>query len=445
MNDTAIIEAATPASGAVDIGTEMYRLIEELYPICRSITGDGVRETLRRVSRHIPLDITEVPSGTPALDWTVPNEWNIRDAYIKDASGRRVVDFQRSNLHVLSYSTPLRRRMSLAELRPHLYTLPEHPDWIPYRTSYYSENWGFCLSQRQLEQMPEGDYEVVIDATLAPGHLSYGEYYLPGDTDEEVLLSCHVCHPSLCNDNLSGIALATQLARALSQRQRRRYSYRFLFIPGTIGSIAWLARNEANVGRIRHGLVIVCVGDGGRFTYKRSRRGDAEIDRAAEHVLAHSGRAYQTIDFYPYGYDERQYCSPGFNLPVGSLSRSTHGHFPEYHTSADDLTLVRPEYLTESLTAYLDVIDVLEGNRRYRNQSPRGEPQLGRRGLYRALGATTRKADEMAVFWTLNLSDGGYTLLDIARRARLPFAQVRRAADALVECGLLAECAESAP
>lgn len=427
-----------------DAGAEMYRLIERLYPICRSITGAGVRETLAMVRDFIPLEIREVPTGTPAFDWTVPKEWNIRDAYIKDASGRRVVDFKKSNLHVLSYSVPVRARMSLAELRPHLFTLPEHPSWVPYRTSYYKENWGFCLSHDQLLAMEDGEYEVVIDSTLTPGHLTYGEYVLPGETTDEVLISCHVCHPSLCNDNLSGIALATFLARALQERPNRRYTYRFLFIPGTIGSIVWLAQNERQAHRIQHGLVVTCVGDGGRFIYKRSRQGDAAIDRAVAHVLTHSGHAHELIDFYPYGYDERQYCSPGFNLPVGSLSRSTHGHYPEYHTSADDLTLVNSEYLKQSLEVYQDVMDVLEGDRSYINQNPKCEPQLGRRGLYSALGATARKTDEMAVFWTLNLSDGGYSLLDVAERAGIPFKSIRHAADALLQCGLLLEAKEPA-
>ena len=441
---TKVMRAETIPLGPLDSaqrGTDMYRLIEELYPICRSITGNGVRETLTAVSRHIPLEVSEVPSGSPVFDWTVPKEWNIRDAYIKNSRGERVVDFRRSNLHVLNYSVPVNRRMTLTELRPHLFTLPEQPDWVPYRTSYYSETWGFCLSHNQLLALEEGEYEVVIDSTLVPGHLTYGEFLLPGASTDEVLISCHVCHPSLCNDNLSGIALSTFLARALAQRVTRRYSYRFLFIPGTIGSITWLARNEAAVTRIKHGLVVVCVGDSGRFTYKRSRRGDAEIDRAVEHTLAHCGHAYDVIDFYPYGYDERQYCSPGFNLPVGSLSRTTHGHYPEYHTSADDLNLVRPDYLAQSLETYLGVIEVLEGNRRYQNKNPKCEPQLGRRGLYRALGASgDRKAEEMAVFWTLNLSDGAHSLLDIAERARIPFSKVRVAADALLQCGLLAEC-----
>jgi len=420
-------------------GERMYRLIEELYPICRSITGDGVRRTLDIIGRHMPLQRREVPSGTRVFDWTVPKEWNIRDAYIRDPSGTKIVDFARSNLHVVSYSQPVHARLPLSELRTRLHSIPEHPEWIPYRTSYYNETWGFCLAHAQREALPDGEYEVVIDSTLADGHLSYAECLLPGESTDEVLLSCHVCHPSLCNDNLSGIALLTELVRALQARSRR-YSYRFLFIPGTIGSITWLAHNEQNVDRIRHGLVVTCVGDGGRFTYKKSRRGNADIDRAVLHVLATTTDDHEVIEFYPYGYDERQYCSPGFNLPVGSLSRSTHGRFVEYHTSADDLHLVQPAFLAESLEKYLAVIDVLEQDRVYVNTQPKCEPQLGRRGLYRAIGAAgNARAHEMALLWVLNLSDGQHGLLDIAERARVPFSDIARAAEALQQAGLLLE------
>ena len=418
----------------------MYRFIAELFPICRSITGNGVRETLRKVQGHVPLEIHEVPTGTQVFDWTVPREWNIKDAYIKNSRGARVVDFRQSNLHVISYSAPVRRRMRLQELQEHLFTLPDRPDWIPYRTSYYNENWGFCLAHRQFEALEDEEYEVCIEASLTEGYLTYGEYLLPGRTAEEVLISCHVCHPSLCNDNLSGIALAVHLAMLISRWPVRRYSYRFLFIPGTIGSIVWLARNERQVARIKHGLVVSCVGDGGRFTYKKSRRGNAEIDQASEHVLKYSGRPYNLKDFFPYGYDERQYCSPGFNLPVGCLMRSPHGSFPEYHTSADNLDFVRPEYLEDSLGIYRQVIEVLEGNGTYINLNPKCEPQLGRRGLYSPVGANPdQKLDQMALLWVLNLSDGCHSLLEICEAANLPFREIKRAANALAGCGLLQE------
>jgi aminopeptidase-like protein len=425
------------------VGEELYKLVAELYPICRSITGDGVRRTLEIVERELGgLAVSEVPTGTQVLDWTVPREWNVRDAWVADAAGRRVIDFQASNLHLVSYSVPVRATIGLAELREHLFTLPDRPDWVPYRTSYYAERWGFCASQRLVDSLPEGDYEVCVDTTLADGHLTYGEHLVEGQTQDEVLISCHVCHPSLANDNLSGIAVASRLARLLGQGGRPRYSYRFLFIPGTIGSITWLARNQDNLGRVRHGLVLSGVGDPGGFTYKRSRRGDTEIDRAVAQVLGRSGRDHQLVDFSPYGYDERQYCSPGFNLPVGRLGRTPFATYPQYHTSADDLDFVGPAQLQESLEVCQEIVEVLEGNRRYLNLFPKGEPQLGRRGLYGSIGGRSDAEErQMAMLWVLNLSDGDHSLLDVAERAGLPFALVADVAAVLEEAGLLSRTA----
>jgi aminopeptidase-like protein len=424
------------------IGKQMYQLVETLYPICRSITGPGVRETMAHIQKLLPITINEVPSGTPVFDWEVPKEWAIRDAYVKNSAGERVIDFKAFNLHVLNYSTPVNQRMTLAELRPHLTTLPEQPDWIPYRTTYYQEKWGFCLSQNHLDSLPEGDYEVVIDSTLQNGSLTYGEYVIPGESTDEVLISCHTCHPSLCNDNLSGIALATYLARHLETLkktgQKLQYTYRFLFIPGTIGSITWLALNEAKTKNIKHGLVVVCVGDAGNFSYKTSRQGDALIDRAAKHVLTSTKEAFNLIEFYPYGYDERQYCSPGFNLAIGSLSRSTHGKFPEYHSSADNLSFVSGKQIAESLEVYMKVLDVLENDVVLVNQNPKCEPRLGKRGLYGNVGATVHRATfEMALLWTLNLTDGKHSLLDIAQRSKMPFETIKQAAKALQDSELL--------
>jgi len=433
----------------VSAGEDMLRFIAEAYPICRSITGDGVRRTLAMIGEsiggRIPLDVHEVPSGTPVFDWTVPREWSIRDAWIKDPSGRKVVDFQVCNLHVLNYSVPIHAKMPLEELKTHLFTLPDKPDLIPYRTSYYKEAWGFCLSHRVLTELPDGEYEVFVDSTLADGSLTYGECFLQGESEREILLSTHVCHPSLCNDNLSGIAVMTWLARALADRPRRRYSYRFLFIPGTIGSITWLARNEERVGRIAQGLVAANLGDSGTLHYKKSRRGDAEIDRAVLAVLGASGEPFGVEDFVPFGYDERQYASPGFNLAVGSLTRTPYGRYPEYHTSADNLGFVRAESLEGSLGTYLAVMDVLEGNRRYLNLNPKCEPQLGRRGLYRAIGGDDAgRSRELALLWVLNFSDGEHSLLDIAERSGMAFAAIREAADALLQVELLREMEEGA-
>jgi aminopeptidase-like protein len=421
-----------------DLGSAMHTFIRRLFPICRSITGDGVRKTLRLIQDQIPIEMHEVPTGTQVFDWGVPKEWNIRDAWIKDASGRRLVDFCELNLHVVNYSSPIQRRMRLAELKEHLFTLPGHPEWIPYRTTYYEEGWGFCLSENQLAKFEDGqEYDVCIDSSLEDGFLTYGECLLPGEETAEVFISCHVCHPSLANDNLSGIAVAVELARHLAQSPHR-YSYRFVFIPGTIGSITWLARNEDVIPRIRHGIVLTCVGDGGNISYKRSRQGEAEIDRAFVHVLKHSGDPYTVVDFAPYGYDERQYCSPGINLPVGCLMRSRHGEFLEYHTSADNLEFVQPWALADSLAKCLAVIDVLEHNRLYVNQKPKGEPQLGRRGLYKGLGAGADKRErELALLWVLNLSDGKNSLLDIAERANLSFGSVKDASTALSRTDLL--------
>jgi len=422
-----------------EIGQDMHGLIAKLYPICRSITGNGVRETLAILKTLIPLDVKEVPSGTEVFDWTVPKEWNINDAYIKNDHGERIVDFRESNLHVVSYSVPVHAKMNLRDLKDHLFSLPEHPDWIPYRTSYYKESWGFCLSHAKSAEMRDGEYEVVIDSSLEDGHLTYGEYYLRGERPDEVLVSCHICHPSMCNDNLSGVALVTYLAKHLNQFSLR-YSYRFLFIPGTIGSITWLALNEAHVSRIKHGLVVAGVGDPGRSTYKKSRRGDAEIDRAVMHVLQHSGSDYEIMDFSPYGYDERQFCSPGFNLPVGALMRTPHSRYPEYHTSADNVSFVQPQFLADSFAKSVSVLTVLESNKTYMNQNPKGEPQLGKRGLYRAIGGSAdQKLSELATLWVLNLSDGAHPLLDIATRSGLEFRLIKEAADMLLAHGLLRE------
>jgi aminopeptidase-like protein len=439
---SAIMTSAGPkeAAKSEDLGKEIYNFMVELYPICRSITGEGVRETLRAIRKRIPLEMHEVPSGTKVFDWTVPQEWNVSDAYIMNQEGKRVVDFKAHNLHLMSYSSPVRKKMPLAELRPHLFTLPDHPEWIPYRTSYYKENWGFCLRHTDLERLPDDEYDVVIDSSLQPGSLTYGECYVPGEISDEILVSCHVCHPSMCNDNLSGITVAVKLAETIAMRQRR-YSYRFLFIPGTIGSITWLAQNEQTVSRIKHGIVLTGVGDEGNITYKKSRQGNAEIDRAMAHVLRHSGETSTIIDFFPYGYDERQYCSPGFDLPVGCFMRAPHGQYPEYHSSADNLGFVKAESLVQSYGRCLEVLELLEGNRAYMNQNPKCEPQLGRRGLYRAVaGQQEKQWTELALFWVLNASDGHHTLLDIAERADLPFRKIQSAADALLEVGLLKEC-----
>jgi aminopeptidase-like protein len=413
----------------------MRDLLERLFPICRSLTGDGVRETLDVIGERIALERTEVPTGVQVYDWTVPREWNIRGAHLDGPDGR-VCDFADSNLHVLGYSVPVNRRLSLEELRPHLFSDPERPDVIPYRTSYHDENWGFCLPHEQLDRLSPGEYEAVIDSTLEDGRLTYAEHVVAGDSDAEVLLSTYICHPSLANDNLSGIVLLTELAGRLTGGARR-FTYRFLFSPATLGPLTWLSRNEERLRRIEHGLVACCVGDPGPLTYKRSRRGTAEIDRIAAHVVR--GRGGRVREWSPLGGDERQFGSPGFDLPVGVLSRTPQDEFPGYHSSADDLDLVKVDHLEDSLAAFLEVLDLLEngveGNATYVSTNQRGEPQLGRRGLYRAIGGGS--FTEAPLLWVLNMADGEHDLLAIADRSGLPFAEVRAAADALLEQGLL--------
>lgn len=422
-----------PATG---VGHEIYALAERLFPICRSITGNGVRATLDVLSQHIELQRHEVPTGTQLFDWTVPKEWNIRSAAIIGPDGQTVLDFADSNLHVVNYSLPFKGILPLAELRPHIHTLPEQPQLIPYRTSYYAPTWGFCAAHVRVADLPDGFYRVEIDAELEDGTLTYGEYLHRGQSEREFLLSAHICHPSLANDNCSGLALLAMLARSLKARQTR-YSYRFLFAPGTIGALAWLSRNEDRTCLIDHGLVLSCVGDSGDPAYKRSRRGDAFIDRAMSHVLGRRAGA-KLMDFSPYGYDERQYCSPGFNLPVGMFQRSVHGTFPEYHTSADNLDFIRPEHLEDSFRILMEVIDIVEEDWTPLNRLPKGEPQLGKRGLYAAVGGQKSSgATSMSLLWVLNLADGQHSLLAMAERSNLPFKELAAAAKLLLEHELL--------
>ena len=419
-------------------GEEIYELAAALFPLTRSITGQGVRETLGILSRHVPIEQHEVPTGTAVFDWHVPREWVIREAYVEDETGRRIVDISHSNLCVLNYSVGVDRIVDLAELKEHVFTIPEQPDLVPYRTSYYAERWGFCMPHNLLASLAEGRYHVRIDSELKQGSLTYGEYFHAGLSDREFLLTTHICHPSLANDNCSGLALLALLARDLSLRTTR-YGYRFLFSPGTIGPLSWLAANEERLDRISHGLVVSCVGDAGGPTYKRSRQGNAFIDRAVSHVVKHSGRdAARIVDFSPYGYDERQFCSPGFNLPVGLFQRSAHGTFHEYHTSADDLDFIRAEHLAASYRMLMDVIDIVEGDWTPLSLNPKGEPQLGRRGLYASLGGG-RSASErsMAMLWVMNLADGGNSLLSMAERSGLAFRDVAAAASLLRANGLL--------
>jgi len=414
----------------------VWPLMESLFPICRSITGEGVRQSLRIVAEYIPLRISEVPSGTPVFDWTVPPEWNVTDAFIADATGRRVVDFKAHTLHLVSYSTPVDELMALEQLRAHLHSLPDRPNTIPYRTSYYDANWGFCLKDSVLQALPAGVYHARIDSTLAPGHLTYGECLIEGDSADEVLIFTHVCHPSMVNDNLTGVAVATALAQELA-KTRPRLSYRFVFAPGTIGSITWLARNESRVKLIRHGLVLGLLGDRGPLTYKRSRDGNTVIDQSAAHVLARSFPGARLMDFEPYGYDERQFCSPGFNLAVGRLTRTPNGQYPEYHSSDDDFSAIGAEEVAQSLQAAECILRTAEWNDTLVNLQPKCEPRLGARGLYRPVGGGSLQQSESALLWVLNQSDGTHSLLDIADRSGIEFPVILAAARSLFDAKLV--------
>ena len=414
---------------------KLYNFIERLYPICRSITGNGVRQTLNFIKEIIPLEITEVPTGTKVFDWTVPKEWNINDAYILNNNGEKIIDFKKSNLHVVNYSIPIDKEITFVELEQHIFTLPDHPSWIPYRTTYYKENWGFCMSQNQFLALKNENYQVVIDSTLESGNLTYGEFYLPGKLKDEVLISTHICHPSMCNDNLSGISVTTYLANYLKNKNLK-YSYRFIFAPATIGAITWLAENEENVKNIKFGLAAALLGDEGGFTYKRSRMGNAEIDKIVSYILKSEVENFQIVDFTPYGYDERQYCSPGFNLPVGRLTRTPNGEFPEYHTSADNLEFVKPDKLGESFELYKKIIEIIEQDQTYVNLSPKGEPQLGKRGLYNSVAGNIKEY-ELALLWVLNMSDGNNSLMDITEKSNLPFSIIYKASQDLLDVNLL--------
>jgi aminopeptidase-like protein len=427
------------ATDDADVAQEMIALMRELFPVPRSLTGGGVRETLTILGREIDLETIETPSGTKVFDWSVPREWTIRGGWIDGPDGVRVVDFADSPLHVLGYSVPVDTTVSLDELRRHVFTHREDPDLVPYRTSYWQEQWGFCMSARTLESLPPGDYRVVIDSTLADGSLTSGELRIPGSSEKEFLLSTHICHPALANDNLSGVVLLWALAKTLA-RQELRYTYRLLWSPGTLGPLCWLARNLATLDRVEHGLSISCVGDQGPLRYKRSRRGNAPIDRAASLVVGKTSRGI-VGDWEPLGGDERQFCSPGFDLPVGALSRTPHGHFPEYHSSGDNVEFVSAASLAGSYREALAIIDLLERNAVYANRSPYGEPQLGKRGLYQ--GVPDGTFPESALLWVLSLSDGSTDLLTITERSGLPFEAVRAAAATLEEHELLERFAAS--
>ncbi|HEX9950332.1 MAG TPA: DUF4910 domain-containing protein [Rubricoccaceae bacterium] len=441
------------AHPTLDAGARLHALVADLLPLRRCLTGDGLRATLARLGEIVPLAVTEVPTGEAVFDWTIPPEWRVREAHLTLPSGRRVADWVASPLHLVQYSRPVRARMTMDALRPYLHSLPGQPDLVPYRTAYYAPTWGFCLAHTDLEAMAaelgeRGEAEVVIDADLFDGHLTYGEAVVPGETEDEILISAHACHPALANDNASALAVAAVLAAERAAGPRRRHTLRVLFAPGTLGAIAWLARNPER--RVRHGLVLANLGDAGGFTYKQTRRGTLTaplaVDRAVAVALRDAGQPLAVRPWTPDGYDERQFGSPGISLPVGRLTRTPHGEYPEYHTSGDSLSLVRPESLAGSLAVLRDTLAVLDGDARYRSLAPFGEPQLGRRGLYAPIGGIAVPPQaQAALSWTLALADGEHSLLDTAERSGLPFGVIRNAADRLIAADLLAPAEAGAP
>ena len=421
---------------------QLEHYFDRLWSLNRSLTGEGNRESLRILSELVDLKVHEIPSGTTCFDWTVPPEWNAREAWIKDPNGNIVVDFRENNLHLLGYSTPIHAKMSLAELKKNLYSLPDHPDWIPYRTSYYKERWGFCLTHNQLMSLPEGEYEVLIDSTLdKSGSMTIADAVIEGETDKEIMFSTYICHPSMANNELSGPLVQAFLYQTIKSLGKTRYTYRFAFLPETIGAIYYLSQHGEHLKeKLRAGYVLNCIGDAGKFTYKRSRQLTSLADRAAETVLAQTKIGCNAEDFFPLGSDERQYCSPHFDLPMGSVMRTRYYNYPEYHTSADNKDFISFEAMETSVSRLLDIVKLLEANAYYVNHMPHCEPQLGKRGLYPNLGSdTSTRLRVGAMMWTLNLADGKHDLIDIIRRSGQPYSEILEVVKTLTEHGLLVQ------
>jgi len=417
----------------------LEQFFDRLFPINRSLTGEGNRESLKILSEIIDLKLYEVPSGTKCFDWTVPPEWNVKEAWIKDTSGTTIVDFKNLNLHLLGYSIPFKGQMPLDKLKFHLFSIADMPETVPYLTSYYQERWGFCLKHSQLTSLKEDTYNVLIDSELNDnGSMTYGEAFIQGESDEEVLLSTYICHPSMANNELSG-PLVTSFIYKLLKGKKLRYSYRFLFLPETIGAIYYLSKfGDKLKDRLIAGFVVTTIGDRGSFTYKRSRQGNSLSDRAAEIVLTQTETDYTIEDFFPNGSDERQYCSPGFNLPIGSLMRTRYLKYKEYHTSDDNKSFISFDAMEKSVKKYIEVINVIEKNRSYINQSPFCEPLLGKRGLYPTLGSQHEAQEYVnATLWLLNLADGTNDLISISKKSKINFNLLSQIAEKLLEHSLI--------
>lgn len=424
-----------------NIGNEMYCWATALFPICRSITGEGVRQTLSYIKALLPdLTVHTVPSGTQAFDWVVPNEWTIRSAYIQDPTGRRIVDMEDNNLHVVSYSRPVDQYISKQELEKHLHSIVDLPNAIPYVTSYYTVGWGFCLSDHQRRTLVDGMYRVVIDSDLKPGVLNYGELVIPGEVKDEILFSTYVCHPSMANNELSGPVVVSALAQWLLKQPRRRYTYRIIFLPETIGSIVYLSKNLQHLKKnLLAGFNITCAGDERCYSYLESRNGNTVADNVAAYALQHYVGEYRRYSYLERGSDERQYCSPLVDLPVVSLMRSKYGTFPEYHTSLDNLSLISAKGLSGSLNLIIHCLYILENNHTYTVTTP-CEPQLGKRGLYPSLGTRGTREQVMAMMNILAYSDGSKSLLEVAKLIDVDFIKCVEIVRKLFGCGVIKKC-----
>ena len=411
----------------MNTGDEMYALCGKLFPICRSITGEGVRETLRILQKIVPdITVHEVPSGTPVFDWVVPKEWNIRDAWIKNSKGEKILDFRETNLHVVGYSLPIDKAVSLEELLPLIYTQPDQPDAIPYVTSYYKERYGFCMTQRQKETLQQDIYHIYIDSELKDGSLTYGELMIPSTEGEaeEIFLSTYICHPSMANNELSGPAVAVYLAKMLFAKKKRRYNYRIIFIPETIGAITYLSMHFFEMKKnILAGFNLSCVGDDRTYSYVASRYGETLADKAAKNILSFRYPAYKSYSFLQRGSDERQYNAPGIDLPVCAVCRSKYGEYPEYHTSKDNMGLISSSGLQGAYEVYCDIIEALEHNYVYKIQCC-CEPQLGKRGLYPTISQKSHYGDTKSMMNFIAYADGTNDLIDISDRIQVPVKEL---------------------
>ena len=420
------------------VGQQMYDLCVKMFPYCRSITGNGVRQTIRDLQTILPeIKVYEVPSGTKVFDWTVPKEWNIRDAWIKNSKGEKILDFNDTNLHVMGYSLPVDRIVTREELLPLIYTQPNQPDVIPYVTSYYKERYGFCMTQNQKDSLPEDTYHIYIDSELKDGSLTYGDFILPGETEQEVMFSTYFCHPSMANNELSGPVMSVHLADWLKSLPRRRYTYRFIYIPETIGAITYLSRNlDVMKKNVVAGFNLSCVGDNRTFSYVASRYGDTLADKVAKNVLHFYYPQYKRYSFLQRGSDERQYNAPGVDLPVCAICRSKYSEYPEYHTSKDDLDLISPNGLQGAFEVYQQCIMALDYNHKYKIQCL-CEPQLGKRGLYSTVSQKGTSNSSKAMMDFIAYADGTNDLIDISNKIRVSVKDLIPIVDKLKDAGLI--------